>query len=215
MRVRAGPAGYHIGGRSQQPTSSISSWPRRVARKAAGTFGIQKCPGDAPGTSRPPDGCSTSRQGFQPGIREIAHLTFLPRGRRQQAIIICGGHPHRRAQTPSEGVQAETLCFLAIYRSFDGTPHFSIRNAPRMPSRNSKCREVVAGIGFWEARSQFSHLTYRSICSRMPAGFRVPSGLFLACSWIEGEHHGVAKGRLLHLDAMAPSDERVDRLPAE
>ncbi len=95
MRVRAGPAGYHIGGRSQQPTSSISSWPRRVARKAAGTFGIQKCPGDAPGTSRPPDGCSTSRQGFQPGIREIAHLTFLA-----SRPATAGHHNLRRSPPP-------------------------------------------------------------------------------------------------------------------
>jgi hypothetical protein len=51
-------------------------------------------PGDDPGASRPPDGCSTSGQGFPRGAREATCLAFLHRcrrPRRRERLLGTGG----------------------------------------------------------------------------------------------------------------------------
>ena len=52
--------------------------------------------------------------------------------------LACGGHPHRRAQTPSEGVQPAILPFLTLGQRFAVTSYSSGHLGPRLPRPKSR-----------------------------------------------------------------------------
>jgi hypothetical protein len=61
-------------------------------------------------------------------------------------LLTCGGHPHLRTQTPSEGVQPETLPFPGSPGRPSSTRRPWPHCLPRSPSRKSKCWIAVKTV---------------------------------------------------------------------